>query len=99
MLAREVNRSLAHSLVTAKRGALPYAPAGVTTQKMGVACGIAQGGFAGIMSADTGEDALQLQQAVSRIALNLRRVGCGGIGRRWRVSSPSVAARIIDEQA
>src|SRR5438309_1438090 len=98
MLAGEVNRSLAHTLVASKGGALPHAPAGITAEQIRLSRRIAQGGFSGVMSADAGEDALQLQQAILRIALNLRRFDCGGIGRWWRVSSPSVAARIIDEQ-
>src|SRR5579859_1169990 len=98
MLAREVNGSLARALVAAKVGALAHTPAGITAQKMRVACRIAQGGFAGVMSADAREDTFQLQQEVLRIVLNLRRIGCGGIGCRGRVSSPSVAACIINEQ-
>src|SRR5579859_384094 len=77
MLAREVNGSLARTLVAAKVGALPHTPAGITAQQIRVACRIAQGGFACVMSADAGEDALQLQQAVLRIVLNLRRIDCG----------------------
>src|SRR5258708_6860325 len=98
MFARKVNGSLAHALVAAKVGVLPHAPAGVAAQKIRVAGGIAQGRLAGVMSADAWEDRFQLLQAVAGIALNVRRVIRRGIGRRGRICSSSVSARIIDKQ-
>src|SRR5579863_4737608 len=98
MFAREVDRPLACALVAAEVCALPDAPACVTAEKIGIAGGVAQGGPAGVVSADTWEDTLQLLQAVASIALDLRRVGCRGIGRRWRIRGSSLPARIIDEQ-
>src|SRR5579864_7415265 len=97
MFAREGDRPLAHALVAAEVGALPHAPAGVAAQKIGVAGGVAQRRLADIVSADTREHTLQLLQAVLRIVLDVRRVGSRGIGRRWRISGPSLPARIIDE--
>jgi hypothetical protein len=75
MFAREVNRSLAHALVAAEMCALSHLPARVTAEKIGVARGVAQGDPASVMSADTWEDTLQLQQAVSRITLDVRGFG------------------------
>src|SRR5579864_8196638 len=98
MFAREVNGSLAGALVAAEVGTLPDTPARVTAQKIGVAGGVAQRGPAGIVGADTREDTLQLLQAVLGIALDVRGVIGSGIGRRWRISGPSMSARIIDEQ-
>src|SRR6266702_2677843 len=86
------------ALVAAEVGVLPDAPARVTAQKIRVAGGVAQRSPAGIVGADAREDTLQLLQAVVSVALNDRRVISRGIGRRWRISSSSMSARIIDEQ-
>src|SRR5216684_7300482 len=98
MFARKVDRPLAHALVAAEVSVLPDTPAGVAAQKIRVAGGVAQRGPAGIVGADTREDTLQLLQAVLGIALDVRGVISSGIGRRWRISGPSLSARIIDEQ-
>ena len=98
MFAREVDWSLARALVAAEVSVLPDTPAGVTAQKIGVACGVAQRGPAGVVGADAREDTLQLLQAVLGIALDVRGVISSGIGRRWRISGSSLSACIIDEQ-
>ncbi len=99
MFAREVNGSLARAFVATESGVLSHFPAGVAAEKMGIACGVAQGGPAGVVSADAGEDTLQLLEAVVGIALDVRRVGSGGIGCWWRISGPSWPARIINKQS
>src|SRR5260370_21008640 len=98
MFAREGDRPLAHALVAAEVSTLPDTPAGVAAQKIRVAGGVAQRGPAGIVGADTREDTLQLLQAGLVIALDFRGGISSGIGRRWRISGPSLPARIIDEQ-
>lgn len=98
MFAREVDRPLACALVAGEVRVLPDTPAGVTAPQIGVAGGVAQGGPAGVVGADAGEDTLQLLQAVASIVLDVRRVDGRGIGRRGRVSGPSLPAGIIDEQ-
>src|SRR6266851_6553472 len=98
MFARERDRPLARALVAAEVRVLPDTPARVTAQKIGVAGGVAQRGSAGIVGTDTGEDMLQLLQAVVSVTLNVCGVFSSGIGRRWRISGSSVSARIIDEQ-
>src|SRR6266516_1152659 len=98
MFARKMNGSLAHALVATKVGILSNTPAGVTAQKKRVAGGIAQRRLAGIVGADAREDRLQLLEAVLGILLKVWGVIRRGIGRRWRICSSSLSARIIDQQ-
>jgi hypothetical protein len=80
MFAREVDRPLARTLVAAEVSLLPDTPACVTAQKIGVAGGVAQRGPACVVGADTGEDTLQLLQAVLGITLDIREVISSGKG-------------------
>ncbi len=58
MLAREVDGTLTHSLVTREEGVLAGEPAGVAAMQIRVAGRIAQGGPAGVVGADAGKDLL-----------------------------------------
>src|SRR5436305_14471221 len=97
MLAREVNGSLAHSLIAAELGILANAPAGVTALKKGVPCRVAQCCPATIMGADTWEYTLQLLQTVLGIVLNFHGIFDCGIGCRGRIRGSRLPACIIDE--
>src|SRR5260370_26201142 len=98
MFAREGDRPLAHALVAAEVSVLPDTPARVTSQKIGVAGGVAQRGLAGIVGADTRKETLQLLQAVLVIALVVWGATSRRICRRWRKCNSSVSARIIAKQ-
>src|SRR2546421_7884266 len=98
MFAREVNGSLAHALVATEAGILSNTPTGVTAQKKRVAGRIAQRRLSDIVGTDAREDRLQLLEAVLGILLKVWGVIRRGIGRRWRIGSSSLSARIIDEQ-
>src|SRR5947209_18370395 len=97
MLAREVYRPLAHTLVAAKEGVLPGAPACVAAEQIGVARRVAQGRSAGVMRADAGKDPLQLLQAALRVLLHTGGIGASRIRRRRPVGRAPVSACIIDE--
>src|SRR5260370_26665676 len=98
MVGREGDWSVARALVAAEVSSFPDTQARVTAPEIGVVGGVAQRRLANVMSADAGEDRLQLLQAVLRIALDVRRVISSGIGRQWRISGSFMSACIIDEQ-
>src|SRR6266852_6974079 len=77
VLACEVDRPLANSLVTTKEGILPHAPARVASEKIGIARGVTQCCLSCVVSADARKDALQLLKAILSILLDFFRLGHG----------------------
>src|SRR6266699_6737121 len=69
MLAREMNRPLAHSLIASEERILSYAPARIAPSQKRVSGRIAQGCNPRVVSADAGKDLLQTLKTVLRIAL------------------------------
>src|SRR6266699_1313383 len=74
MLAREMNRPLAHSLITSEECILSHEPARIAPAQERITRGIAQCRNPGVVSTDAGEDLLQSLKTVLRILLYHLRV-------------------------